>query len=91
MKHATYDFKPKTRLTNTQRLSLGPKTPSNFISLLAIHIALLDPLDSIFLLVSLNPLATLGANNLLQFDGNKQLCVELHCFNMYKLNSRTVD
>jgi len=80
----------RARLTHTQRLSLGPKTPSSFMSLLAIHIAFLDPLDSIFLLVSSNPLATLGANNLPQFDESKQVCIELHFFNLYKLNSRTI-
>jgi len=58
----------RTRLSHTQHLSLGPKTPSSFISLLAINIVPLDPLDSSFLLVSSNFLATLGTNNIISQD-----------------------
>jgi len=71
----------KARLTHTQPKS-RTKTPLSFWILLTIHIATLDPLYFILLLVSSNPLATLGANNLLQFDESKQLCVELHFFNL---------
>ena len=62
MKHATYDFEPKSKTQTLTTPKSRTKTPSSFMSLLAIHIAPLDPLDSIFLFVSSNPLATLGAN-----------------------------
>jgi len=69
MKHATYDFmtrvKPHTHTTK-------PKSRTKIFNHL--HDFLCNPLDSldfIHLLISSNPLATLSANNLPQFDESK--------------------
>jgi len=40
MKHATYEFILRAKLTHTQSLSLGPKAPSIFMILLAIPLIL---------------------------------------------------
>jgi len=60
MKHATYDFYTKSKThTHTQR----PKSRTkDFINLHDSSCNSLDPFDFILLLISSNPLATLGAN-----------------------------
>jgi len=40
MKHASYDYKPRAKLTLTHNLSLGPKASSNFMTLLIVSLIL---------------------------------------------------
>jgi len=40
MKHASYDYKPRAKLTLTHNLSLGPKASSNFMIILVISLML---------------------------------------------------